>query len=429
VTTRRTGRLAWSCWLLCAALSGLSVVFLTLSVATPIPPHFGFRGEDAVLALTVSTVGAVVAVRRPHNPVGWLFCAAGLGVAVTEFAFEYAIYAVLTRAGSLPLGPQVAWITEWLWWPALGAVVCVFLLFPDGRLLSPGWRPLAWLTGIAPVVTAITAALSPGPLTEFAAVANPFGVEQAGSVRDLAGAAGVLGFVLALGGAGLSLVVRYRRARGVQRQQLKWIAYAAALVAIAQVTSFAGFLLRGTSPMVLAVLVTCAWAAIPVAAGIAILRYRLYDVDRLINRTLVYGLLTALLGAVYAGLVLGLGQLFGRLGDQPPGWAVAGATLAVVVLVRPLRDRIQGGVDRRFNRRKYDAAKTIEAFSARLREELDLDALSAELLGVVDQTMQPTTASLWLRPPTRAPQDQGASAARRPAAGPTTPRPSGHKGL
>jgi hypothetical protein len=217
-------------------------------------------------------------------------------------------------------------------------------------------------------------------------------------------------------------VVRLGRARGQERQQLKWFTYVSAVGALA----ITGAVFVTDEPVIVAVF----WfPAVAVAIGVAIFKYRLYDIDRLINRTLVYGLLTALLGAVYAGLVLGLGQLFGRLGDQPPGWAVAGATLAVVVLVRPLRDRIQGGVDRRFNRRKYDAAKTIEAFSARLREELDLDALSAELLGVVDQTMQPTTASLWLRPPTRAPQDQGASAARRPAAGPTTPRPSGHKGL
>jgi hypothetical protein len=199
-------------------------------------------------------------------------------------------------------------------------------------------------------------------------------------------------------GAGASLVLRFGRARGEQRLQLKWISYAAALAATVQATSIGTFLLGGPVPMAIEVLVICALAGIPVAAGIAILKYRLYDIDRIINRTLVYGLLTALLGGVYAGVVLVLGQLFGGIGGEPPSWTVAGATLAVAALFQPARRRIQQAVDRRFNRRRYDAARTIEAFSARLREQLDLDALSAELLAVVNQTMQPTKASLWLRP-------------------------------
>jgi hypothetical protein len=186
-------------------------------------------------------------------------------------------------------------------------------------------------------------------------------------------------------------VIRFRRSRGEERQQLKWFTYAGALVPLVA--------LGDVLPVALSNLVFAAEIAfLPVAAGIAILRYRLYEIDRLINRTLVYGLLTALLAGVYAGMVLVLGQLFGGVGDEPPSWAVAGATLAVAALFQPARRRIQTGVDRRFNRRKYDAAKTVEAFSARLRDELDLDTLSAELLAVVDQTMQPTQASLWLRP-------------------------------
>jgi hypothetical protein len=195
----------------------------------------------------------------------------------------------------------------------------------------------------------------------------------------------------------ISLVLRFRRSRGVERQQLKWVVYAGVLLLL---TIPVGEYLPATLGDALSGLII---ASVPVAAGIAILRHRLFDIDRLISRTLVYVLLTALLGGVYAAVVLVLGQLFGGIGAEPPSWAVAGATLAVAALFRPARRRIQVVVDRRFNRRGYNATKTIEAFSGRLREQVDLDTLSAELLAVVDQTMQPTTASLWLRQSAKAP--------------------------
>ena len=260
------------------------------------------------------------------------------------------------------------------------------------------WRPALWIAGLGTALAAAGLALSPGPLDEFEVVHNPFGLEEAGVVVGLLTPVGMAGWGLALLAAGASLVIRLRRASGEQRQQLKWLAYAAALAATTQAANLVTFLLWGIRPGVLVAAYICALAAMPVAAGMAILRYRLSDIDRIINRTLVYGLLTALLGAVYATVVLVLGQLFGGLGAQPPSWAVAGATLAVAVLFQPARRRIQAVVDRRFNRRKYDAVRTVEAFNTRLREQLDLDTLSAELLSVVDQTMQPTAASLWLRP-------------------------------
>jgi hypothetical protein len=398
------GWLAWGLWMASAVLSALGIVFLVLSASTPTPPGFGFRGADIIFALTFSSVGAVVAARRPQNPVGWVFCAGGLVAAIVGFAAEYSVYAVLTRPGSLPLGAEVAWIAEWIWWLLLGAVAYVFLLSPDGHLLSRRWRPLAWLAGIGPASMAVGIALEPGPLEEFPVVRNPFGLEglenggSVGGIVNLLGVLGVLGIPVALVGAGASLVVRFRRARGEQRLQLKWIAFAAAVAATAQATSLTTYLLVGQAPMALAVLVICALAAIPVAAGIAILKYRLYDIDRIINRTLVYGLLTVLLGATYAGVVLVLGQLFGGIGGEPPGWAVAGATLAAAALFQPARRRVQAVVDRRFNRRRYDAARTVEAFSTRLRDQIDLDTLTAELLAVVDHTVEPTAAWLWLRP-------------------------------
>jgi MFS family permease len=209
----------------------------------------------------------------------------------------------------------------------------------------------------------------------------------------------VLGGMAALAIAALAPLVRYRRSGQVERQQLKWLVF---VLAVGVVGGLAAAALINVVPVVangLAVLVIIELAlGIPLAVGAAILRYRLYDIDRLINRTLVYGLLTILLGGVYAGLVLTLGQLAGGIGADPPSWAVAGATLAVAALFQPARRRVQRLVDRRFNRRRYDAAKTVAAFSARLRDEIDLDTLAAELLAVVDQTTQPTQASLWLRP-------------------------------
>jgi MFS family permease len=240
--------------------------------------------------------------------------------------------------------------------------------------------------------------------------ASPAGVAALGdpAIQALGEAPAILVTLMAIVGAvasALAPLVRRRRAGPTERQQLKWLAFVAGAIGLAGAT---GFLLLGafdTATVVGGLLLLLAFAGVvvgvPVAVGFAILRYRLYDIDRIINRTLVYGLLTALLGAVYGGVVLMFGQLFGGLGSQPPSWAVAGATLAVAALFQPTQRRIQQAVDRRFNRRRYDAAKTIEAFSARLRDQIDLDTLSAELLAVVDHTMEPTTVSLWLRPPVK----------------------------
>jgi hypothetical protein len=414
VNRRAIAWVALALWVLSLVLSVLGVVFLDLSASTPIPPGFGFRGIDVIFAAVFSTVGVVIASRRPHNPVGWLLCAAGLEFAVVAFTAEYVVYAVLTRPGSF-LGPEAAWVESWSWPSVLAVLACAILLFPDGRLLSPRWWPAVWVAGIGWAMAAVGFALSPGPLDEFEVVRNPFGLEDAGLLTTLFVVGGMLGLGLPLLAAGASLVLRLRRARGEQRQQLKWVAYTATLAATTFAAGLVSFLLLGTRPGVLVAAYICALAAIPVAAGIAILRYRLYEIDRLINRTLVYGLLTVLLGAAYASTVLLLGQLSGGVGGDPPGWAVAGATLAAAALFQPARRRIQQVVDRRFNRRRYDAVRTVEAFSTRLRHEVDLDTLSAELVVVVKQTVQPTRTWLWLRPsPDRTPKPR-----RRTAVGPT----------
>jgi hypothetical protein len=342
-------------------------------------------------------VGALIMARRPGNAIGWLFSAIGLLGATGLLAGEYAQYAYVTRSAALPGAIVAAWYASWVSYPWFGlTVLFTLLLFPTGRLLTPRWRPIAWLAGMLIAVATTVVALQPElPLPdEQHAIPNPIGI--AGMVSLVQGTAGAVNAVLLAVttlAAFLSLVIRFRRARGEERQQLKWFSYAGALVIVFLVSG--PLILPGGSALGTGLLI----ALLPVAAGIAILRYRLYDIDRLINRTLVYGLLTALLGLVYATAVLILGQVFGGIGTEPPSWAVAGATLAVAALFQPARRRIQAVVDRRFNRRKYDAAKTVETFGARLRDEIDLNTLSAELLAVVNQTMQPTRASLWLRPP------------------------------
>jgi hypothetical protein len=364
----------------------------------------GFPGQEPgfVVALLVAftafmVVGAVIVAHRPSNAIGWIFSAVGLLAGTGMLAMEYAAYAYVTRPGSLPGAILAAWYHQPWWYPMLGLILIYTpLLFPTGRLLSARWRPVAVAAAVAGAVITVLQALQPTITLQNRddTVRNPLGATGAQELADGALGAVLTGMASVCGVAAIvSVVLRFRRSRGVERQQLKWFTFAVVLMILAQ--PMTDYLFQGgIGSVVFGVSV----ALVPIAAGIAILRYRLYDIDRLINRTLVYGALTALLGAIYASAVLILGQVFGGIGGRPPSWVVAGATLAVAALFQPARRRIQTVVDRRFNRRKYDAAKTIERFSARLRDEVDLDTLSAELLAVVDQTMQPTTASLWLRP-------------------------------
>jgi len=291
---------------------------------------------------------------------------------------------------------------------SVGLLLLLLLLFPTGRLPSPRWRPVAWSLVVGVCLSLVPQAFKPGTLSKVPWDTNPFGVP---ALEPVLGPLEVLAGTLVIGGiigALASLVVRLRRSRGREHQQIKWFVYVALLgiVAIFLLGPYLYLLsdqLPGGHSGVFGALLE-PWLLGPIAlattVAVAIVRHRLYDIDRVINRTLVYGLLTATLGLVYAGAVLLLGQVFGGVGDNPPGWAVAGATLAVAALFQPARRRIQQAVDRRFNRRRYDAAKTIDAFAGRLRDEIDLDTLSAELLTVVDQTVQPTQVSLWLRPVT-----------------------------
>jgi hypothetical protein len=381
---------------------GLGLLSVGLAISAALIPGRGGDGLGSLLglwALANATVGTIVAIRRPTHRIGWLLVAIGLLLAVDSFAEQYARYGLLAGLDSIPAVPAMAWVSFWLDAPALFLLLFVILLFPDGRLPSRRWRPVAWVLATAAVAGA-GVALRPGELPELAPIRNPFGVQGATPTLEVLETGSLVVFAGVVVALAASLLRRLQRAQGLKRSQLKWFTYAVALVGVSLAVHLAALTL--SLPLVKSATLVALLVAIlgvPVAIGIAVLRYRLYDIDRLINRTLVYGLLTALLAGVYAGAVLTLGQVFGGVGGEPPSWVVAGATLAVAALFQPARRRIQAVVDRRFSRRKYDAAKTVEAFSGRLRGEIDLDSLSSELLAVVDQTMQPTRASLWLRPP------------------------------
>jgi hypothetical protein len=404
-------RWSWVAWSMLAVFAVSLVVGLPLAVANGTFQQDA--GNQILLFLGFSAfmvVGALVVAHRPNNAIGWLFSASALLAVTGQLAGQYAIYGYATRPGSLPGATLALWYGSWPWVLIL-ALTLIFtpLLFPTGRLLSPRWRPVAWLAGVATAVlttlNSLRTNLSLGTVPDQV-IANPIGVAAVGNPDKGPAVPALILLLTVLAAVAFgSLVVRFRRSRGEERQQLKWFTYAAALVPLS--------VLGDALPAVVGDLaIDLPIVFLPVAAGIAILRYRLYDIDRLINRTLVYGLLTALLAGVYAGAVLVLGQLFGGVRRDPPNWAVAGATLAVAALFQPARRRIQQVVDRRFNRRKYNTVQTIQAFSARLRDQVDLDTLSSELLAVVDQTMQPTRVVLWLRPSPPGSSDRAGSDAR-----------------
>jgi hypothetical protein len=382
---------AWALWAL--IMLGLPVVvWLNQLVRQAGRSDLGSNADTAIyglVAVSAATVGAVLAGRRPRHPVGWLLLALG-----GWFVYWYAGWVLLAwRGAPAAVGSTVKDVTVVVL-PAL--IGFVLLLTPTGSLPSPRWRRWARVAAVAPLVGVVSSAL--GPFREPGqAAANPLAVDALAGPLLVVRGASFAAAGLAIPAGAWSLLVRFRRARGVERQQLRWLAVAAAPVAVALAVLAAVALAGGE--------VSLDWlpgvclVVLPLGIGAAILRYRLYDLDRIISRTLAYGLLTLLFGGGYAGVVLGLGQLLGR----DSSLVVAGATLAVAAAFQPARRRIQAAVDRRFNRRRYDAAQTIDGFAARLRQQVDLDGLTAELLAVVDQTMQPTTVSLWLRPPALAP--------------------------
>jgi hypothetical protein len=394
VSRRAAPAVAWSLWAACVLTIGILVV--SGSSASGLSSDIG----GATFILAFATTGALVASRRPAHPIGWLMCASALAFAIGGVAVEYGDYALTKRQGTVPAESLAAWVGTFVWTLGIGpAATFLLLLFPTGRLPSKRWRPVAWVAGAGLAMITMSIALTPGVI-EDARVSNPVGLSGGEDVLSLLGAAGGVALVVTVLLSAASLIARFRNAPAEERQQLKWIAGAAPLVGLG---TLASLVIESTSSSDAAgnasnTIVSVSLAVVPVAIGIAILRHRLFDIDVVINRTLVYGGLTATLAAAYLGTVVLLQVALSPLTEQSD-LAIAGSTLAVAALFRPARRRIQELVDRRFFRRKYDAALTLELFGSRLRNEVALDSLSAELRSVVLETMQPAHVSVWLRAP------------------------------
>jgi len=401
MSTRAASWLAWSLVTLSVVLvvGGIALAQMTRST-TPELPYDG--PVDAVFTLatllTYSVVGAIIASRQPRNTIGWLFCSIGLIVGLDTLAWGYAEFWYSGSSGSKSVGETAAWFSSWSW-TLLVVVPTTFLLllFPDGRLPSPRWRPVAWCVGLGIVGFVVGYALDAGPLGDFPQLVNPYGVDSpvVGIVTVASNA--VVGVCMVA--SAISVIVRARHAGRVERQQIKWLAYGGAVV-VGTIFVSGGISVWSETLSIAAI--SLGLLGLPVFTGVAIVRYRLYDIDLIINRTLVYGVLTGTLALVYFGGVATSQAIFRALTgqEQQPQLAVVVSTLVIAALFTPLRRRIQSFIDRRFYRSKYDARKTLETFSAKLRDETDLEALNNDLVSVVRETMQPAHVSLWLRPET-----------------------------
>jgi hypothetical protein len=396
VDPRKRTLLAWSLWLatMGCLLGGLLV---TLAVVRPLTADTLVNGAtDGAFWLLFATIGLILTLRRPANPIGWLYAAAGL-VWSAYIPFDPWVDQLQRSGLPLPVAARyLVLIGENFW--AVGTTLAItlpLLLLPDGRLRSPRWRLVAVAAVAGTALTVVGGCLDPAPTTQtLEPIAKPFALHGwAGTVAAVVNWTGFGILFASVPAAALCAVLRFRASQGVERQQLRWVAFGAAASVVGPLAAIAlavlGILPSADAfsfPLLLSV---------PLAIAVAVLRYRLWDLDRIISRTVAYALLTLLLGLGYAAVVLGLSRLL----PDSSALAVAAATLAVAAVFQPARRRVQRAVDRRFNRRRYDAARTVDAFSVRLRDQVDLDALHGELLGVVDQTMQPTQAHLWLRPP------------------------------
>jgi hypothetical protein len=376
---------------------------LTLVLAAVIIFMILVNGDDVyeanftIVAVSSAVVGAVVASRRPTNPVGWLFLGGVLGAAIKVLAGEYAVYGISTNPGAVPLPYVMAWISNTMIW--IGPVISFILIplyFPDGRPVSRRWSIVARVTLGSLILLTAFFAIAPGEVMDGSGIRNPLGLEALRPFMPAIYYTVTVWYIALILAAAASLVVRFLRSVGEERQQLKWFTYAASFIPVWFLVNAP---IQASFPRLFAVLDGIFIAAVPVAAGLAILRYRLYDIDIIINRTLVYGVLTLLLGVIYFGTVVVLQRALVFTTGERSTLAVVASTLAIAALFNPLRHTIQSFIDRRFYRSRYDARKTLEAFSARLRDETDLDALSGELVSVVHDTMHPHHASLWLKPP------------------------------
>jgi hypothetical protein len=371
-------------------VAGLALLAISFGLA--VPDSWGFRGFPAIFAVTFTWVGAAVVWRRPRNAIGWVLLSVGMVAATQVLLAEYAIFGIVGRPSPLTGAVFAAWLVSWVWVLEVTLVaVFLLLLFPDGHFLSPRWRGLAWLGGVSAAIAAFGLAFNAGPLNNAPYTPNPYALFGDADISVFLWAMAGLG--IAGVGAAASLLLRYRRSRGTERQQLKWLAVEAIALSIAVIVGTFEQNNKWAS-----VFLISAIALAPVMIGVAVLRYRLYDIDVLINRALVYGVTTGAIGvAFFAGIVVLQAALRPITGGSE--LAVAASTLICFALFQPVRRRVQSGVDQRFYRSRYDASRTLDLFASRLAGEVDLDAVGAELAKAVTQTVRPAHVSLWLRKP------------------------------
>ena len=389
-------------WVNCAIVFALAVAFSGLTVwSMSKGMSEASGGADLVagaIVVVLALLGAMIVSKRPENLLGLGFSLLSLTSVTLGASEAYANYGITVAPGALPEAATAAWFSHWLWVPAIMPLLTLlFLLCPDGRPPTPTWNKVLIFVTANLLVLTVSGALTPGPLDTFMEVENPYGLSVLGPTMKILADISIVLLLPCIALCGTAMIQRFRRSRGIERLQLKWFAASAAgalgLFIAAWIIG-----LTQQSDAVWDYAIILAMALVAFATAIAILRYRLYDIDRIINRTLTYAALTAALGGTYFGLVVGLQTLL-RPVSGGSDLAIVATTLVVAALFLPARRRVQDAVDRRFNRRAYDAARTIDAFSARLREQIDLDTLRYELLAVVDEAMQPESAGVWLRKP------------------------------
>ncbi len=368
-----------------------TLALIALAPVSPVSLGWGFRGFAILFSVPSVLFGILLVRRLPRHPITWFLCLIGLGSALQAFLTEYDMRALFIAPGTLGAGVFAAWVTNWIWVPLTLTVASMLFYFPTGELLSPRWRGAFMLAAAVGILYTATLMFGPGVMiASIGDLSNPYGIAGSGPLFGDLLVISELGWTAVLILSALSLLLRFRRSRGIERQQIKWVLYAATLVALVSP-------LAGSNNFWFQVPVIFGFAFVFIALGIAILRYRLYDIDIIIRRTLVYSVLTVILALIYFGAVVLLQQLFRLMTGAGGDIAIIISTLAIAALFNPLRHRVQDTIDHRFYRRKYDAQQVVARFGATVRDEVELDKLTDELLTVVGETMQPTQVALWLK--------------------------------